>query len=332
MAAPAGYSWAFWAFQSCGLNWYSMQDQCQWPSAHHPRQQTAGRLHNSRGMWCLGRKAQVAFATQRLIILVRPGSKSDRPSPDSGGGVTIKWEELGTGEHSGQGFVSSLRRRSPTELILVLQPTKRDWHSHETTSHSTTHQQNTSRFTANKWCEWCSRNLGQRIQCRRVGRVLAHTWPEVFRLQQDPRWNCQRNRLKDGSQCGHITRTDQSTNILSKRSHPDPCGFTWPDEGAGWWSAKGYWEADQRDGLEANTKAECYYPGRHCCKHRPGQFGWFEAGKRSGPRGSTNDWCAYESWFDGRGHWCRGYIGWKDHTSAARLRSCCEQRAKGYRK
>ena len=119
----------------------------------------------------------------KLIILVHAGSEPNRPSPDSGGGVTIKWKEFGIGKYSGQGFVSFTVRLIPTELILALQPTKRIGHSYATTTYPPTHQQNSSCFVTNEWREWYSVNVGQRIKCRRVGRVPAHTWPEVFRLQ-----------------------------------------------------------------------------------------------------------------------------------------------------
>lgn len=59
-------------------------------------------------MYCLWGKTWRTSATQRLTIFVRVGSKSDRPPPDSGGGVTIEWKEFSTGKHSGQGLVSSL--------------------------------------------------------------------------------------------------------------------------------------------------------------------------------------------------------------------------------
>ena len=52
------------------------------------------------------RNAGSSFATQGLIILVCAGSKPDRPSSDSSGGLTIKWEEFSAGKHSGQGLVS----------------------------------------------------------------------------------------------------------------------------------------------------------------------------------------------------------------------------------
>lgn len=160
-------------------------------------------------------------------------------------------------------------RRERNILTVALQPAPRNWYRYSKTTHSPAHQ---PRILATERHYRRSKDNRPGEQFRRVGRVPAHSWPEVPRLQQDTGRDCKGDGVQNWSKCWYLACTHQLENILAKCPHAHAGRLARSNKGACWRSAKGYRTSDPRDGSQADQQAQCHHSRCHRCEHRFGQL------------------------------------------------------------
>lgn len=203
-----------------------------------------GHRHPSPGLvhTTLGHATLLVFGCSlaRASQLTRHplGPKPDRPSPNRRCRLAVQWQEFGPGEHCRERLVRCIVSPDtwwPTPLTTKPQPSQRYRHRHPAAAHPAAHQPYAPAEFAREWSQGDDRGHQRcRRQRRGVGRVSAHSRPEVLRLQQDQRRDCPRDGFKDWPQRRHLARPHQPPHLLAQRPHLDPCRSARPDQGACW--------------------------------------------------------------------------------------------------